>query len=126
MVKQLQEEGRSICFVGDGINDSIALKTADVAVSLRGASTIATDAAQIVLMDGRLNKLERLFEIGHEFDANLRRGLYATLVPNVIAAGGLLFLNFGILAPLFFYYLGMGLGVANAMWPMAQRDQLTG
>ncbi|MCB0186042.1 MAG: HAD-IC family P-type ATPase, partial [Caldilineaceae bacterium] len=36
LIKQLQAEGRIVCFVGDGINDAIALKTADVAVSLRG------------------------------------------------------------------------------------------
>ncbi|MGB0386666.1 MAG: HAD-IC family P-type ATPase, partial [Ardenticatenaceae bacterium] len=53
LVKQLQEEGRTVCFVGDGINDAIALKQAHVSISLRGATTIAMDTAQIVLMDGR-------------------------------------------------------------------------
>ena len=37
-VAKLQAEGRKVCFVGDGINDSIALKKADVSISLRGAS----------------------------------------------------------------------------------------
>jgi soluble P-type ATPase len=49
-VELLQKEGRTVCFVGDGINDSIALKKAEVSISLRGASTIATDTAQIVFM----------------------------------------------------------------------------
>ncbi|EDN66169.1 conserved hypothetical protein [Beggiatoa sp. PS] len=35
IVKQLQQEGKTVCFVGDGINDAIAMKTANVSVSLR-------------------------------------------------------------------------------------------
>ena len=44
-------EGRIVAMAGDGINDAIALQQADLSISLRGASTIATDTAQIVLMD---------------------------------------------------------------------------
>src|SRR5439155_8063612 len=40
-VERLQSQGRRVCFVGDGINDSIALKKANVSISLRGASSIA-------------------------------------------------------------------------------------
>jgi heavy metal translocating P-type ATPase len=57
MIKQLQQQGRKVCFVGDGINDAIALKQADVSVSLRGATTIATDSAQIVLVSDSLQQL---------------------------------------------------------------------
>jgi len=53
LIEQLQNKGKSVCFIGDGINDSIALKTAHVGISMRGASTIATDTAGIILMDGR-------------------------------------------------------------------------
>lgn len=55
LIASLQAEGKLVCFVGDGIIDSIALKKANVSVSLCGASTIATDTASIVLMDGRLH-----------------------------------------------------------------------
>lgn len=50
-METLQKEGRRICFIGDGVNDTIALIQADVSISLRGASTIATDTAQIVFME---------------------------------------------------------------------------
>ena len=59
LIAKLQEERKSVCFVGDGINDSIALimpfgcKKANVSISLRGASTAATDTAGIILMDAR-------------------------------------------------------------------------
>ncbi|MCW5849168.1 MAG: heavy metal translocating P-type ATPase [Anaerolineae bacterium] len=47
VIERLQAQGKSVCFVGDGINDAIALKTAHVSVSLRGATTVAMDAAQV-------------------------------------------------------------------------------
>ena len=59
-VELLQKEGRTVCFIGDGINDSIALKKANVSISLRGASTIATDTAQVVFMEESLTKLSAL------------------------------------------------------------------
>ena len=62
IIKELQRQGRTVCFVGDGINDVIALQQADVSVSLRGATTLATDSAQIVLVDHSLSQLDRLFE----------------------------------------------------------------
>ena len=64
-VAKLQQEGMKVCFVGDGINDSIALKKANVSISLRGASTIATDTAHIVFMEQGLSKLCDLRDIAH-------------------------------------------------------------
>ena len=72
LVKQLQSQGRNVCFVGDGINDSIALKTANVSLSLRGVTTIAIDTAQIVLMSGNLAQLPNIFVVADEFAANMR------------------------------------------------------
>ncbi len=54
IVEELQNGGRTVCFVGDGINDAIAMKKADVSISLAGATTIATDVAEVILMDGSL------------------------------------------------------------------------
>ena len=62
-VEKLQKEGRKVCFVGDGINDSIALKKANVSISLRGASSIATDTAHIVFLEEGLAKLCELRDI---------------------------------------------------------------
>src|SRR5690606_33232643 len=72
LVERLQQEGRKVCFIGDGINDAIALKTATASVSLRGATTVATDTAQVVLMDGTLRNLPQLFTLAERFDRNVR------------------------------------------------------
>ena len=75
-VAQLQAEGRSVCFVGDGINDSISLKKANVSISLRGASTAAMDSAQIVLMDQGLRQLPFILNLSHEFEGRYESRIY--------------------------------------------------
>ena len=57
VVKELQESGKSICFVGDGINDSAALAHASVSISFAGATDMARETADIVLMDDDLSSL---------------------------------------------------------------------
>ena len=123
LVEQLQQEGRSVCFVGDGINDSIALKKAQVSISLRGASTVATDSAGIILMDGSLNKLIPLLDIGNELDANLTRSTIMTIVPGIICVGGVLFLHFGIVSSVALFNMGLVASVSNAMWPLIKRQR---
>lgn len=117
LVAQLQKEGRKVCFVGDGINDAIALKKADVSVSLSGASTIATDTAQIVLMDESLEQLVNLFDLAYKLDLNMRGNLAVSIIPGVVVIGGVYLLKFGILAASVVNFVGIGMGVANAMLP---------
>lgn len=124
LVDQLRQEGKFVCFVGDGINDSIALKKANVSISLRGASTVATDTAQIVLMDGSLTKLSQLFEIAADFEANMKRNLITSIIPGVICLGGVFFLNFGLYSGFLLYNLGFAAGLTNAMLPALEHRTL--
>ena len=124
LIKQLQKEGKSVCFVGDGINDSIALKTANVSVSLHGASTIATDTAQIILMDKSLTHLPYLFDLANNVDKNMKNNLAITIVPGIICIGGVYFLHFGIIAATLLYNAGLAMGVTNAMLPKINNDRL--
>ncbi|CAK0764264.1 Heavy metal translocating P-type ATPase [Gammaproteobacteria bacterium] len=116
-INKLQEEGRSVCFVGDGINDAIALKKANVSISLRGSSTIATDSAQIVLMRENLNQLIPLFDLASNFDKNMNISFMTTLIPGMICIGGAFFLRFGIFTSIMLYNIGLITGVGNAMIP---------
>ncbi|MEM7539060.1 MAG: heavy metal translocating P-type ATPase [Chloroflexota bacterium] len=126
IVEQLQQEGKCVCFVGDGINDSIALKKADVSISLRGASTIATDTAQIILMTQNLSQLSHAFELADEFEQHMQKSLLTTIVPQVLCVSGAFFLNFGIVAAMVFNQIGLYTGIANAMSPLftANRVQI--
>jgi len=123
LVKQLCEEGRFVCFIGDGINDAIALKSAQVSISLKGASTAATDTAQIIFMDGTLNHLEQLFHLADEFENTMHTNFISTIVPGVICIGGVYFLHFGIAMGMGLYYVGSAVGLSNTLWPLVKHQK---
>jgi len=118
IVERLQKQGKSVCFVGDGINDAIALKKANVSVSLGGASSIATDMAQVVLMDGSLSRLCDLFDISKDLGKNLRNSVMAIAVPSVINLSGIFLLHFGLLNVIFIGNVFGFIGIGNAMKPL--------
>lgn len=90
-IKTLQDKGLKVAMVGDGINDTVALSQADYSISLRGASEVAIDTADIVFMDGDLAKFEFLFEISDNLRNNVRRSFALILVPNTITIVGAMF-----------------------------------
>lgn len=117
-IEELQQQGKSVCFIGDGINDTIALKKANVSISLRGASTAATDTAQVILMDKDLSKLDQLFDLSKEFEKNQKVGLATTFIPGIYCIGGIFFLHFGLLKALALYNISVVAGVGNALRPL--------
>lgn len=96
IIDSLQEEGRRVCFVGDGINDALALTRSSVSISMRGATTLATDTAQIVMMDGTLKNLPLLFDLVDDFDERQRRNLWVSTVPSVLCIGGVWLFHWGV------------------------------
>ena len=122
LIEQLQQQGKFVCYIGDGINDSIALKKSQVSVSMRGASTVATDTAQIVLMDGSLKQIVDLFDLAQEFDGNMRRGFLCLAIPTLIGIGGVFFMSFGLLHTMVLTSIGLGSGVLNAMVPLLKQQ----
>ena len=127
IIKQLQNEAKSVCYVGDGINDSIALKQADVSISLHGASTLATDTAQIILMDQSLKQLCPLIDLAREYDANLKSSYSIILAPAILCISGVFFLGFGLVQSTMLGQAGLLAGVASSMWPLwrHRKDQLS-
>lgn len=99
-VKLLQSEGKKVMMVGDGINDSAALSLADIGVSLQGASTIAIDVADVVFMDGHLEKFDYLFEVTDTLHNNVRRSFAMIAIPNTVCILGGLTGYFGLSASL--------------------------
>lgn len=122
LIEQLQAEGHKVCFVGDGINDSIALKKANVPVSISGATHVATDTAQIIFMDGTLNHLTALFDLAAGLDKNMQRNVAASVVPTAIIIGGAFFFHLGMYAAIGLYNLSLITGVTNALSPSLKRN----
>ncbi len=117
IVEQLQQQGKSVCFVGDGINDTIALKNADVSISLNSASSIAADTAQIILMDDSLQQFPKLFEISESMESNYKKSLLWDIIPNMINIGGAYFFHLGVYGALGIYSIGLAGGVINGIFP---------
>jgi Cu2+-exporting ATPase len=123
-VEKLQNEGCKVCFVGDGINDSIALKKANVSISLRGASTIATDTAHIVFLEEGLAKLCELRDIARELDRNVKRSWTMILAPNIACIGGVFTLGFGIMTSVLTNNVAALAALANGVLPLRKVAQL--
>lgn len=123
-VETLQKEGCRVCFIGDGVNDSIALKKADVSISLRGASSIATDTAQIVFMEESLQKLLHLRDVSRDLQRNIDRSWAVILASNLICVAGALFGPFGVMHSMVFNQIGGLLAVSNGLLPLREASRL--
>jgi Cu2+-exporting ATPase len=123
IVEDLQKQGHSVCFIGDGINDAIAMKKAQVSISLLGATSVATDLAQIVLMDENLSHLCQLFDIAYNLKNQLRNGLIISIAPlPIVIVGGFLF-HFGIFSSIIVNQIAVLSGVSYAMKPKLKHQR---
>lgn len=92
-IRALRAQGKNVCMVGDGINDTPALATADCAVAMGTGSDIAIESADVLLPAGKLTKLNTAFEISRNtmgvVRQNLRWALGYNLVSIPVAAAGI-------------------------------------
>lgn len=123
LIQQLRDEGRFVCFIGDGINDAIALKSAQISISLKGASSAATDTAQVIFMDGSLEPFERLFTLSDEFEGTMRNNFLFSVAPGVINVSGVYLLHFGVAASMGLFYAGTAAGLVNSVIPLVKHQQ---
>ncbi|GAM22607.1 hypothetical protein SAMD00019534_057820 [Acytostelium subglobosum LB1] len=101
-VRQLQEEGNVVCFVGDGVNDSPALSQADIAVSVATGTDIAIESSSIVLLKNSLTDVYRSIHLSRVVFRRIRINFTLALVYNLCAvplAAGVFLLIFGVELP---------------------------
>lgn len=85
VVKGLHDNGRTVAFCGDGINDSAALAYADVSISFAGATDIARETADVVLMEDNLHGLTHAIRVARNAMDIIWQNTAIVAIPNLAA-----------------------------------------
>ena len=98
LVRELQQRGKTVAMVGDGINDTQALALADVSIAIGRGTDVAMDVAQVTLMGDDLRSIPKAIQLSQRTVKMIAENLFWAFIYNIVClplAAGVLYL-FGI------------------------------
>lgn len=143
LIERLQIGGRLVCYVGNGVNDSLIAEKALVTVAipsatmpsasfspLWGASAtqsatarLRSTSAQVILIEKDLNRLVQLFALGTQFGLSQGFSLAWPLLMDLVDIGTTVFFHLGLTYSVLFSYSGLLGGALNTRLPLRQRQR---
>lgn len=111
LIKQLQAQGHHVCFIGDGLNDAIAMKQANVSVCLSSASGISNEVAQVIMLNDTLAPFDQLFDMATDLEKGLKKNMSIWVVFGVSNALAVPLLGFGVVQSSLLYGAAFATGL---------------